>query len=115
MIMWVFFALAVSGVFIGVVQNRFIIPEESLKFDLNKLNFINGFKEKFFSLNPVMELVKGVLKLLFMGYLVYLAFYDRIEVIPNLIWADPAQLPEIFFEFYSSDQEKRCHKLMIMI
>ncbi len=99
MIAWVMGILMVFGVLIGYVQNRFIIPEESLKFDLNKLNVVEGFKNKFFSLNPVMEMVKGVLKLIFLGYLVYLAFYDRIAVIPNLIWADPSQLPSIFLEF----------------
>ena len=99
MIAWVMGVLMVFGVLIGYVQNRFIIPEESLKFDLNKLNVVEGFKSKFLSLNPVMEMVKGVLKLIFLGYLVYLAFYDRIAVIPNLIWADPSQLPSIFLEF----------------
>ncbi len=99
MIAWVMGVLLVFGVLIGYIQNRFIIPEESLKFDLNKLNVVEGFKSKFFSLNPVMEMVKGILKLIFLGYLVYLAFYDRIAIIPNLIWADPSQLPSVFLEF----------------
>ena len=99
MMAWVMGILLVFSVLIGYVQNRFIIPEESLKFDLNKLNVVEGFKSKFFSLNPVMEMVKGVLKLIFLGYLVYLAFYDRIAIIPNLIWADPSQLPSVFLEF----------------
>ena len=99
MIAWVLMVLLISGVLIGYVQNRFILPEESLKFDLNKLNIVEGFKSKFLSLNPVMEMIKGVLKLILLGYLVYLAFYDRIELIPNLIWATPNQLPDVFFEF----------------
>ena len=95
----VLMVLMISGMLIGYVQNRFILPEESLKFDLNKLNVVEGFKSKFLSLNPVMEMLKGVLKLILLGYLVYLAFYDRIELIPNLIWVAPNQLPEVFFEF----------------
>ena len=92
MIAWVMGVLMVFGVLIGYVQNRFIIPEESLKFDLNKLNVVEGFKQ--------ISLVessygngKGCLGITFLGYLVYLAFYDHV-VIPNLIWADPSQLPK---------------------
>ena len=56
MIAWTMAALVLFGVLIGYVQNRFILPEESLKFDLNKLNVVEGFKSKFLSLNPVMEM-----------------------------------------------------------
>ena len=81
----------VFGVLVGYVQNRFIIPEESLKFDLNKLNVVEGFKSAISLVESSYGNGKGCSwKLIFLGYLVYLAFYDRIVVIPNLIWADPS-------------------------
>ena len=56
------------GMLVGFVQNRFILPEEeTLKFDLNKLNVVEGFKSKFLSFDPVMEMVKGVLRTTFIG------------------------------------------------
>ncbi|MBM76430.1 MAG: flagellar biosynthesis protein FlhB [Proteobacteria bacterium] len=86
-------------IIVGFIQNRFVIPENSLKFSIDKLNPITGFKEKFFSLNPVVELVKGCMKLFLLGYLVYSAFQERIWLVPNMIWVDVTQFAQVFEEF----------------
>ena len=91
--------IVVATILVGYAQNRFVIPEDSLKFSLDKLNVINGMKEKFFSLNPLVELFKGCLKLFLLGYLVYGALEDRIWLIPNMIWVDITQFIYVFEEF----------------
>ena len=62
--------------------------QKDLSTTLDKLNLLKQQR-----MSPVLLLT------LQLGYLVYLAFYDRIELIPNLIWADPSELPDVFFEF----------------
>ena len=54
-----------------MAHNRFEIPEESLKIDWKKADPITNAKEKNFSLKPIVEFVKSILKLFLLGYIVW--------------------------------------------
>ncbi len=62
-------------VFVGLVANLmqvgFKITPKALKPKLSKLNPISGFKSKFLSLRPLVELVKSCLKIGLLGYIAY--------------------------------------------
>ncbi len=70
---------------VGYIQQRGAFPKEPFKGGVDKLNPINGFKEKFLSSRPFVELAKGVGKLLLIGWLVYGATRDRFGLFPALM------------------------------
>lgn len=76
LLMW--FLLAMVGTF----QQRGAFPKEPFKFQPEKFNPVTAFKEKYFSWEPVMQLVKGLLKLLLIGWLVWSAVFERLGFIP---------------------------------
>ena len=84
-------ALWLGIVVAGLIQSRFIIPKEPIKINWETLNPIDGIKKKFFSWQPVIELVKGVLKLFLLVWLVWLGVKDEIVGLPSLINASPSE------------------------
>ena len=84
--------LWIAAVFFGMINQRFIIPEDALKFDIKKLNPITGFKEKFMSLQPIVELVKSLLKLFLLGYVVFAIISSQWAALPTFIHAHPSQV-----------------------
>jgi flagellar biosynthetic protein FlhB len=61
------FAIALM---VGLFQTRLLFSLKSLKFDLNKINPINGFK-RMFSLRSVVELLKNIGKLALLGIIAW--------------------------------------------
>lgn len=86
------FMLWLACLMFGMMQQRFIIPEDSLKLDIKKLDPVSGFKEKFMSLKPIVELVKSVLKLFFLGYVVWKILATQWPLLPSLIHAHPSMI-----------------------
>ena len=82
---WAFLVLA------GLIQSRFIIPKEPIKFQWETLNPIDGIKKKFFSAQPFVELLKGVLKLVLLGWLVWMGIGEEVAMLPALIHASPEE------------------------
>lgn len=76
-------------VMVGAIQQRGAIPKEPFKFQPEKFNPVNAIKEKYLSWEPVMNLVKGLLKLLLIGYLVWSAVLDRLGFLPALATQPP--------------------------
>lgn len=62
--------LLVGGVSVTFAQTKFLFAKKRIGFDLKKLNPINGFK-RLFSLNGLIQLIKGILKLGIVGFIVY--------------------------------------------
>ena len=86
-----FILLWVLVVALNMAHNRFVIPKEALKFDIKKIDPISNAKEKFFSLNPIVEMVKSMLKLFLLGYIVWRVVGNQWTTFPTLIWSTPAQ------------------------
>ena len=85
MLLWI---LVVS---FGMAHNRFVIPEESLKIDWKKVDPLTNAKEKFFSLKPIVEFVKSLLKLGLLGYIVWRVVGNQWELLPSFVWVQPLQ------------------------
>ena len=83
---------------LNMAHHRFIIPKEALKFDLKKIDPISNAKEKFFSLNPIVEFVKSLMKLFLLGYIVWKIVGSQWTTFPTLLWATPAQALSLLHE-----------------
>jgi flagellar biosynthetic protein FlhB len=75
---------------VGLIQQRLAFPKEPFKFEINKLNPISGFKEKFMSSRPLVDALKSVLKLVLIGGLIAVAFWEKKGLFPALATQSPA-------------------------
>ncbi|HDS15813.1 MAG TPA: flagellar biosynthesis protein FlhB [Proteobacteria bacterium] len=66
--------LLVAGLAANLMQVGFKITPKVLKPKLSKLNPVSGFKSRFLSLRPLVELVKSCLKIGLLGYIAYVVY-----------------------------------------
>jgi len=92
-------AMWTAALVVGLIQSRFIIPKEPLKFDLNRINPLENAKQKFFSSTPLVELAKGLTKIFVIGGAVWMAAWPRVKGLPALTYASANQIPEVMWEF----------------
>ena len=71
-------AAIVAGVAANVLQIGFMFTTETLKFKLNKINPVNGFKQMF-SPRKLVDLLKNVLKVGLVGYVAYSDYMSLLE------------------------------------
>lgn len=83
--------IMVLGVVANVGQVGFLITSEPLTPNFTKLDPISGFK-RLFSMRSVIELIKSLFKIIFVGWVVFSTFRKKIDVIPVLI---QTEVPEI--------------------
>ena len=77
-------AIMIMGLAINIYQVGFMFTTQSIGFDLNKLNPINGFG-RMFSKRSLVELIKSIIKIAIIGSFLYLYLKDQIPFIPYLI------------------------------
>ena len=65
------------GLAANLMQVGFKITPKAMKPKLSKLNPISGFKSKFLSLRPLMELVKSCLKIGVLGYIAFSVYRNN--------------------------------------
>ncbi|MCP4116324.1 MAG: EscU/YscU/HrcU family type III secretion system export apparatus switch protein [Desulfobacteraceae bacterium] len=73
----------VLGLVSNYAQVGVLFSFEAIKPDLNKINPTEGVK-KIFSMNNLMELVKSMVKILFLGYLVYKVIRGAIDPLTRI-------------------------------
>lgn len=87
-----FFSIAISAVIVGALQTRFLLSFKPLKFDLNRINPVEGFK-RLFSTRSLFELAKSIFKMIIVGYVAYtvirpkfnsFGLYSDMEVINSM-------------------------------
>lgn len=78
-----------AAMFVGLYQQWGAFPKEPFKFDINKFNPYEGFKQKFMSPKPVVELLKGIAKIALVGWLVYTDIKERFAIIPSMAASTP--------------------------
>ncbi len=78
----------VTGVMLNYMQVGFLFTAEPLKFKLDRMNPINGFK-RMFSLRSIVELVKSSSKAAVMIYISYAYLREQQAVLINLFDMDP--------------------------
>ncbi|MDJ0855114.1 MAG: flagellar biosynthesis protein FlhB [Desulfobacterales bacterium] len=83
--------LVVVGVMANISQFGFLIKENALAPDFKKINPLTGLK-RLVSLKSLVELVKSVFKILFVGAIAYLILKRDLDVIPALTQMDVADI-----------------------
>lgn len=78
--------ILVMGIFINVVQIGPLLTFEPMKPDIKKLNPIQGAK-KIFSKKGIFEVIKSILKMSFLGYLIYLVIKGVIDPLLKIPFA----------------------------
>lgn len=90
-----------TGVLLNYVQVGFLFTAEPLKFKLDRMNPINGFK-RMFSLRSIVELVKSSLKAAVMIYISITYLRDKQAVLVNLfdmdVWLMGATIWKTIFD-----------------
>lgn len=80
----IFLPLIIAGLIGNIGQVGFEIHGEAIKFKLSKINPISGMK-KFVSLKSLVEVVKSILKLAFVGGIAYAVIARDIKLFPSQI------------------------------
>jgi len=80
----VLLAAIVAGYLANVMQIGFLLVSEPLKFDLNRINPINGFK-RIFSKRAIAELIKSILKTCVGGYVALKYLWQELPEISVLM------------------------------
>ena len=89
-VMPIMFAILAIGFAVNLYQVGFMITTETLEFNLEKLNPINGFG-RFFSKRALVELFKSIFKIIVIGYFLYLYLKDQIPLLPQFLFFDLPQ------------------------
>lgn len=79
------FLLAAVGALSILVQIGIMQVEDALSPNLDKIDPFNGIK-RIFSLKSVMEAIKASLKLLMIGFVIYLVFKSELIKLPGLLY-----------------------------
>ncbi len=83
--------IAVAVAMVHFSQTRFLITFEPLKFDVNRLNPVEGLK-RIFSLNTLFEAFKGFAKIVVFGFVLYVILKKEVFRIPQLVGFDVPSL-----------------------
>ena len=77
----------IAGIAINLLQVGFLFTTKSLGMKLNRISPISGFK-RLFSLNTIVDLLKSLLKIAFIGFIAYSDYRKLLDQFPNYIGAD---------------------------
>ena len=86
-VMPIMLAILIVGLGINLYQVGIVLSTERLEPKLSNLNPINGFG-RIFSKRSLVELVKSILKIIIIGYFLYLYLKDQIPFLPQFIFFD---------------------------
>lgn len=81
-------AVAFTAILVGALQTRFLFSLKPLRFDLSRINPVEGLK-RMFSLRNLFELIKSFIKLAIVGYVSYSLIKQRYSELPRLSELEP--------------------------
>lgn len=87
----------VVGVFLNYLQVGFLLTGETLKFKLDKLNPINGFKQ-IFSIRSLVELAKNLAKIMILSLVAYSYLRDKMGLVIAMLDMDIIQIGALLWE-----------------
>ncbi len=102
------------GLAANVMQVGFKITPKAMKPKFSKLNPISGFKSKFLSLRPLVELVKSCLKIGLLGYIAYSVYRQNFAGFFSLL-NQPVGIILTFIAKLAFQILWRCGLLMLLI
>ncbi|QGG48186.1 flagellar biosynthesis protein FlhB [Heliorestis convoluta] len=79
----------VAGITASYLQVGFLFSTEAIKVKWNRINPLSGFK-RIFSKRALVELLKSLLKVTFVGYVVYMVIMENLYIFPKMIGMDIA-------------------------
>ncbi|MBN2654452.1 MAG: flagellar biosynthesis protein FlhB [Nitrospirae bacterium] len=86
-----FFTMVGLIMLVHFLQTRFLLTSKPLTPEFGRLNPIKGVK-RFFSINIIVELLKGVLKLFILSLFIYVIIKKEIYILPLLVNMDMSTL-----------------------
>ena len=89
-------AIVVAVIFVNGAQTLGQLGTDVIKIDWSRVDPISGVKNQFFSWTPLVELGKGILKLLLLGAAASFALWDDVQALPKLASMAPTVLPMVF-------------------
>ncbi len=85
-------SLIVVGVIaVGLLQTRFRLATKALEPKMERIDPFKGFKNKFMSTQPLMELVKGVAKIVALSVVFWNVIQAQLLVLPSIATMHPRQ------------------------
>ena len=81
-----------ATVVVGLIQTQGKMATKGLEWKADKLNVVAGFKKMYLSSMPIMELVKGVGKLVALSAVMWAAINSRLSGLPSMATFETAQL-----------------------
>ncbi|MCD6430171.1 MAG: flagellar biosynthesis protein FlhB [Deltaproteobacteria bacterium] len=102
------------GLAANLMQVGFKITPKAMKPKLSKINPVSGFKSKFLSLKPLVELVKSCLKIGLLGYIAYSVYRQNFAGFFSLL-NQPVDIILTFIAKVSFQILWRCGLLMLLI
>jgi len=78
-----------AGVFAGLAQSWGKLATKAMELDPNKMNPVSGFKSMYMSWMPLVELGKGLGKLIALGGISVWAMWDRAAELPGMATLEP--------------------------
>lgn len=91
-------AVALASVAANLAQTRGKTAPKALEPKWDKLNVFEGIKQQYMSWTPLVELAKGLGKLVILGAVTAGAVYSWLDDMPSLAALHPAQLLEVIVE-----------------
>ena len=87
-------SLALLGIAVNLLQTGFLLTGEPLKPNFGRMNPLTGL-QRIFSMRGVVETVKGILKIVLVGYLAYQVIRDRYLQIVTALQLDGPHLASL--------------------
>lgn len=89
--------IMVTGVVLSYMQVGFLFTSETIKFKLDKLNPINGFKQMF-SLKSLVELAKNLIKIAILVWVSYSYIKNKTPLLVDMMNFHPLQIGALLWD-----------------
>ena len=76
-----------AGIAINLLQVGFLFTTKPLGFKLSKISPLSGFK-RMFSVKTIVDLLKSILKIIFLGYIAYSDYRSLLDTFPGFVWRE---------------------------
>jgi flagellar biosynthetic protein FlhB len=86
-----FIAIVIGGLAANLIVSGFHVAPKALKMKLDTLNPVSGAKQ-LFSSRSVVQLLFSIVKLVFIGLIVYVYLKDKLDLLASLRWAWSTEL-----------------------
>ena len=87
-----------AAIISGLLQTGFKISPKALEPKFERINLFSNFKQNYLSSMPLVELAKGIVKLVALGMVTWMAIRSRVVELPSISAMEPTQQLVIMVE-----------------